>query len=352
MTARPAPAPAPPASTVAIHAQLMLRVLLDERARPSLDGVDWELMERIARHHTVIVRVTDRFMASGTAPRMLVRAAVEERARGHSMLAVLQHIQSNAARHGLAWMAPKALQRFPDVGDDVDVLVFSDSSATDRLLLEGLPVTRQEPSLTARVAANTLYSIATRGDPASSLVFDVRHGRVGSAGQHAAFAKTLDRNARAVIMGGTEFRIPSVEDQLVLQGLEKVTGRRSFHLCDVVQTIEILRTPQLDWDYVVATARSHGGLEGLGCYLSYVDFVNERLLGTALLPAQIRRRFAPGKWGYPSVREKGFYFPAVQVTGRIQGRQLGRSLVRGDWDAALRLTLWPLAAITERVRGS
>ena len=102
----------------------------------------------------------------------------------------------------------------------------------------------------------------------------------------------------------------------------------------------------------MATARSHGGLEGLGCYLSYVDFVNERLLGTALLPAQIRRRFAPGKWGYPSVREKGFYFPALQVTGRIQGRQLGRSLVRGDWDAALRLTLWPLAAITERVRGS
>ncbi|HEV2670988.1 MAG TPA: hypothetical protein VGU74_07845 [Gemmatimonadales bacterium] len=343
---------------VAIHAQLMLRVLLDERARPSLSGVNWELIERVARHHTVLVRVTDRFMRSGAAPRMLVRAAVEERARGHSMLTLLQHIQSNAARHGIAWMAPKAWQRFPDVGDDVDVLVFSDNAATDRLLLDGLPVTRQEPSLTARVAANTLYSIATGGaggggdGPAASLVFDVRHGRVGSAGQHAAFAKTLDRNARAVIVGGTEFRIPSVEDQLVLQGLEKVTGRRSFHLCDVVQTIEILRAPQLDWDYVVATARSHGGLEGLGCYLSYADYVNERLLGSPLLPVPIRRRFASSKWGYPSVRETGFYFPALQVTGRIQGRQLGRSLVRGDWDAALRLTLWPLAAITERMRGS
>jgi hypothetical protein len=330
------------------HAELLLRVLLEDPERASFDGADWDLVVRIARRHTVLVRVTERLRSLGVVPPALVAAADQERSRGGAMLQVLRHMQGNALRHRIGWVAPKALYRFPDVGDDVDILLFSEDRASAERILDGLAITREASNFSRRVAANTVYAVAT---PAGSLAFDLRHGRIGSAGQHAAFARTLGSRVQSVTLDGANLPGLTREDQLVLQGLEKIAGRRSFHLCDVHQTIEILRTPALNWDYVLATARTHGGWEGLGCYLSYVDDIHRRLLGCPLsLPSESLRHAlarAGGGRGQLAIREKGFYFP-VRITGRIRGRQLGRSLLRKDWDAALRLTAWPIAALAER----
>jgi len=225
--------------------------------------------------------------------------------------------------------------------------VFASNAATDRLMLEGLPATGGRPTLVDRVAGSCVYTIAGVGGP--DLALDIHHGRVGSAGQHAAFARTLERNGRPAVLDRTQFSVPSPEDQLVLQGLEKVTGRRSFHLCDMVQTIAILRGPPVDWDYVLATARAHGGWDGLGCYLHYVDEAGTSHAppesGSPLREAALRLQ----GWGHARLREAGFRFPAVRVTSRLHGRQLGRALRAGDWDAVLHLSLWPIAVLGARL---
>lgn len=330
------------------HVELLLRVLLEHPEHGPFHSADWDLVVRIARRHTVLVRVTEQLRALGITPPALMTAADQERMRGSAMLHVLRLMQSNARQHHIGWAAPKALHRFPDVGDDVDILLFTEDRASAERLFDGLAIKREAPSLSRRIAANTVYNVAA---PAAGLVFDLRHGRIGNAGQHAAFARSLASRVQGVTLDGTSLPALSSEDQLVIQGLEKIAGRRSFHLCDVRQTIAILRTPDLNWDYVLATARAHGGWEGLGCYLSYVDDVHRRLLGCALpLPSESLRQAlasAGGRRGHVVIRENGFYFPA-RITGRIQGRQLGRSLIGKDWDAALRLTAWPLVAVAER----
>src|SRR2546430_17418123 len=67
---------------------------------------------------------------------------------------------------------------------------------------------------------------------------------------------TLFRSAAA--LGGLECARPAPEDQLVLQGVEKVVARRAFHLTDVRFTIATIRRggSDLDWEYVIATARA------------------------------------------------------------------------------------------------
>src|SRR2546430_12659778 len=50
---------------------------------------------------------------------------------------------------------------------------------------------------------------------------------------------TLFRSAAA--LGGLECARPAPEDQLVLQGVEKVVARRAFHLTDVLFTIATIR---------------------------------------------------------------------------------------------------------------
>src|SRR5207237_1001973 len=151
------------------------------------------------------------------------------------------------------------------------------------------------------------------------------------------------------VLGGTELCVPAPEDQLVLQGLEKVAGRRSFHLCDMLQTIAILRRPRLDWDRVLATAVAHGGWDGLSCYLHYVDEAHARLVGRELLAVEQRRTLTLHGWGHATLREAGFQFPAVRVTGWLHGRQFGRSLGRAEWNTALRLGLWPFAMMGTRL---
>src|SRR5205807_541665 len=124
---------------------------------------------------------------------LLQRAAAAEweRDRARATLDVLRLVQAACVRHRIAWMAPKVLQRYPDVGDDLDLLVFTSDVAIDRLVLEDVPVTCERPSFANRLSGSTVYTVA--GAMASGLVLDVHHGRVGPAGQPAAFARRLAR---------------------------------------------------------------------------------------------------------------------------------------------------------------
>ena len=343
-------APVHPLTDEERHARFILELLLDDPAvgGPALERPDWPLLARLAQRHAVLVRVADGLAELGVpVPPEFAAAADRERDRGRATLEVLRHVHAAGERHRIAWMAPKVPQRYPDVGDDLDLLVCSAGGEIDGLVLEGIPVTRERASLANRLSGSAVYTVV--GAIAPGLVVDIHHNRVGPAGQHVAFAAALMRNAQRQVLGGTELCVPAPEDQLVLQGLEKVAGRRSFHLCDVLQTIAILRRPRLDWDRVLATARAHGGWDGLSCYLHYVNEAHARLLGRPLLSVEQGRTLTLRGWGHTTLRDTGFRFPAVRVTGRLHGSQLGRSLGQREWDTALRLSLWPFAVVGARL---
>jgi hypothetical protein len=334
------------------HARFVLELLDDPGGQggPALDAPDWPLLARLAQRHAVLIRVADRLADLGVPlPRDFVASAERERERSRATLDVLRHVQANSIRHRVAWMAPKVPQRYPDVGDDLDLLVFTPDLGVDRLLLDGIPVTGERASLANRLSGSTVYTVV--GVIAPGLVIDIHHGRVGPAGQHVAFARALQSGGQRQVLGGggPELCVPAPEDQLVLQGLEKVAGRRSFHLCDVLQTVAILRRARLDWDRVVTTARAHGGWDGLSCYLYYVDEVYARLVGWRLLAPEQRHTLTLRGWGHATLHETGFRFPALRVTGRLHGSQLGRSLGQAQWNTALRLSLWPFAVVGTRL---
>ncbi len=333
-------------------AALVLTLLLGEDPpSDALADVDWNLLADLAEQNAVLVRLADRLADCGIhPPRRLTEAATRERERARIALGVLELIEAAAARHDVPWLLTKARDRFPDVGDDLDLLVGADADRADRWLLDGIAVNRHVPTLAHRLAGSTLYTVT-----GTSLLLDIRHGRLGHAGQHGDYAARLFRNRRLVTLGAVRCAVPAPEDQLVLQGVEKVTARRTFHLCDVLQTIGILRRERIDWDYVVATARSLGVRGALACYLHYVDDIHARLVAgggqTELLepaprqllgpPLRLTRRTAFG----PS----GFRFPALWVTGLVHTGQFIRALVARDWTGAQRLALWPFGALAARL---
>src|SRR5205823_12418813 len=90
------------------------------------------------------------------------------------------------------------------------------------------------------------------------LALDVHHGRLGVVGEHAAYPADLIRRRQSRMLAEEEYFVPAPEDQLILQGMSRIAGRRSFRLADAAATIRIIRGPPLDWGFVVSVAQPMG----------------------------------------------------------------------------------------------
>lgn len=327
------------------HATFALRTLLDDAVPPGAGAaLDWPLLKRLAERNAVLVRLADRLECAGVElPPAFAAARSTARARGEGALEVIAALSAACARHGIAVLFPTALEHYPDVGEDLDLLVPSETS--DALILGALPATRRFGGVRDWLAGATTYRLARSG-----LVVDIRHGGLGIVGEHRSYAATVIANRRVQRIGTTVVSVPAAEDQVVLQGMRRVYARRSFRVSDVVTTVGALRAPGLDWGYVIGTARALGLFPGLSCYLSYVDQLHRVLYGRELIPSPQRNRLTLEGWGPCAFRGGVYRFPAARVGSRLYGHELATLLRTRNWATAARLALFPAALVADQVR--
>lgn len=329
------------------YASWVLRLLLSPDAvADGLGALDWDVLLRVARANRVLVRTAERLAAGAIAvPERFAAAVAGERRRIQATLALMQRVSRACQARHIAFLFPKAFQDYPDFGDDVDLLVLTRSTRVDGGIIEGLSASPVPRDWGERIAGAVTYRVTGCPSP-----LDVQHGRLGIVGEHDAFPQVLIEHARVTVVEGIEFAEPPPEDQLVLQGMQRVAGRLRIALCDVVFTVSTLRRATLDWDYVIATARQHGALPGLGCYLSYVDQVHHDVFGQPLLAAAVSRSLMLRGWGQIEFRKGGYRFPIVRANSRLYWRQFRQRIARGDWTGAARLCLTPVVAGARAVR--
>lgn len=329
------------------HASWVLRLLLSGDvvgdAGTAVDApadLDWDALQELVQANRVLVRTAERLASFGIAvPGRFAAAVTAERARVRSTLELMRHVGRTCELHGIPFLFPKAFQDYPDFGDDVDLLVLPRSTRVDDAIVAGLVTIAVRRDLGERFAGTATYRV--RG---CSSLLDVQHGRLGIVGEHDEFPRLLVQHARPIVVDGIAFAEPPPEDQLILQGLQRVAGRLRIALCDVLFTISTLRHSTLDWDYVVATARRHAALPGLGCYLGYVDQIHRDVFARPLLSGAVHRALTLNGWGRIAFREGGYRFPIVRANGRLYWQQLRHRIATGDWNGAGRLCLIPLVA--------
>lgn len=334
-----------------LHASWVLRLLLGSEAvgaGTALDapaGLDWDALLDLVRANGVLVRTAERLetLAIGV-PDRFAQAVADERLRVRSTLELMRHIGQTCEARGIPYLFPKAFQDYPDFGDDVDLLVLPRSTRVDTAIVAGLATVPVSRDLGERFAGTATYRIRGCASP-----LDVQHGRLGIVGEHGEFPRVLLQHARPIVVDSMAFTEPPAEDQLVLQGLQRVPGRLRIALCDVVFTVATVRRPGgpgggLDWDYIITTARRHGALPGLGCYLDYVDQIHRDVFARPLLPEAVAHALTLSGWGRIAFREGGYRFPLMRANGRLYWRQLRHRIANGDWGGAGRLFLVPLVA--------
>ena len=319
------------------HAALVLRWLLEGKAGDPGFALDWGLLQSLAQSNAVLVQLDDLLARTEMRrPATFVAAADAARVRAAAMLDALVKVRDVCVHHGAAFVFPSIADHFPDAGSDLDLLVLDRSTAIDALLLAATPGTPVATVLWDRLAGATAYDLA-----GSDLVLDVHHGRLGIIGEHTQYPGRVVRRQRMLELGGAQVPVPAPEDRLILQGMNRVYGRRKFRLGDVVATVRLVRAPALDWPDVVTTARAQGTLSGLSCYLAYVDRLYRESYGVDLIPAAVRRDLTLEGWGEPVFESRGYRFPALRVGRRLFWSELGSVLGARDWPAVSRLCLLP-----------
>lgn len=324
-------------------AAVMIALLLGEDLLcETFADVDWNALMEIARDNGVLLRLNDRLAALGANRLPAFLTAVEaERRRVVAVFDLVRRVGDACGAGGIPHVFAKASRHYPDVGQDVDVLVAAEAADVDRVFRDELSAVPAPRAFSSRLSGTTTYTVA--GCPAP---LDVQHGRLGAAGEHDWYAAELVRGRRRMTVGGVQMFAPSPEDSLVLQGLQRVYGRLSIRISDVVSTVQLVRCQALDWDYILRTVTLLGVLPGLRCYLSYVSQIHGEIAGESLLP----RELVGGRWGMLSFYRDGYRFPAIAVNARIYASAVATKIRSREWSSAARICALPAVAVTSAVR--
>lgn len=326
-------------------AQFAMRTLLaapapaDAAERPP----DWGGLLRVARRNVVLLRLAEQLERRGMrAPDFFGEAVRRERRRNAKIFRVVRGVSRACERRGFEFIFAKTFQHYPDAGSDVDLFVASRSTGSDALILEGLLAAPKRRGWRGRLSGAASYRIA-----GCDAVFEIHHGRLGLLGEHGWYVARLIENGGRARVGGAEFLLPSAEDLLVLQGMQRVCGHGHVRLCDVVSTVKLLRREEMDWPYVFETSRQLGTLHGLRSYLAYVDQIQREALGVGVAaPPQAwgGRGARPERFARVQFKDDFYKFPRLRVGAAIYAGKVRAAVRAGDWGGAGRLCLVPLVA--------
>jgi hypothetical protein len=324
-----------------LHAAFALRLLLrDSTPIGSTDHIDWSILLSVALQNNVLVRVARRLEElTVPMPEFFAQAARKHADRARYSLSAARRIAAVCERNGIEFLFLKVLQHYPDAGRDLDLLLFTRSLAVDDPIAREVGAVPLPSTYEDRLAGAKIYRL-----PGSSVLLDIKHGRLGKVGEETEYPATLLKRRRTIVVEGKPFFAPSPEDLLVLTAMHRVYGRSSLRVADVLSAATCVLRDTLDWDYIVGVARKLGLYHGLGCYLGYVEQIHSAFFGVELLPEAVHRLFPLDRWGRVEFRDGAYRVPTVWVGGRLYARKLASQIASGNWMGAGRICLLPLVA--------
>ena len=328
------------------YASIILRLLVNGTIDPTQQQeIIWGDLLQISAQNGVLIRVVDQLETIGLEPRHFFSAAVKEmRARNQRKLALINHISEQCTQSNIEFVFPKALQSYPDMPGDIDLYIAGTSLDIDRVILKGLQTKPLKRTLRNRIEGTANYMVHGCDAP-----LEIHHGRLGLAGEHKTYISRLIQNAVDARAEGQDFLVPSPEDQLVLQALQRVVQRSYLRLSDVVTTIRLLSRHELNWDYVLRTVIDLNIVYGLSCYLSFIEQIYREAFKDYLLPAGF---LVPVTSDMPRIEFNGgfFRFKRLEVGGRELANKFWSAMLTENWAIASRLSLLPVVAVSTMFR--
>lgn len=319
----------------------------DKVSALQLGDVDWNFVLQLAQRNVITIRLFEALQDVGIAvPNRTYRNVVEaERARIRRMMELINRISEVLEREGIEYVFMKSFQHYPDMGEDADLLVLDRSSMVDLVIINSLRASVSKGSLSHKLAGKQGYEIHGYSSP-----LEIHHGRLGHVGEHSLYPKILTRNRQRIRLDGITTFIPSPEDQLIIQVLQRIYSHLCIRLSDVIHAVSLIRREDLKWDYVLAITRRVGIFEGLCCYLSYITQIHKELFGTDAVPPEWREVLVRDCYGKVHFQGRHYSFPVALVLSKVYSKEILALVESWDGEGVARLCLLPPLAILVGLR--
>ena len=267
----------------------------------------------------------------------------DERVRIARTLELIEDIDKALSDEGIGRMFPKAMQHYPDMGHDIDILVADNSRRSDRAVAAAARGMKPAAgSIPNYVAGKTSYEI-----PGFSTSIEIHHARLGMFGEYSDLASEMF--ARGIPAGGgRNFKIPCAEDALILCVIQRMYAHFCVRVSDAVNFILISSSPKTDMRYVFSTAKRYGIIHGLSMFARLAAQLAPKALGAEKHSYNRQGEYAATAG---SLRPgKNHYNVSITAAVILVIEKMFSDLIARRWSSFFRLCFAPLAFLSVVLR--
>ena len=269
---------------------VLLSILVNDRflSQPKEDvfsSIKWESFGKACLANHVAVRIDNRLRQFGIkiGPEF-ERCMKYERLRISATLDALSNMKRYFDRNRVPAVFIKVWNHFPDMGEDIDVLIpagsdqFFDSFSTTFSSKE----IKKDPF--SKFAGKVEFVF-----PDSDQAVEFHVGKLGLFGEFSDFCDPLFSTSAVNVSYPVPLRIPCAEDALLLSVIGRIYHHGFFRITDLLFAAKTLAEDNFNWDRVMTLAGELGIREGVERYIEYCCFTYQNHTGLPLKSLRLPR---------------------------------------------------------------
>ena len=292
----------------------------------------------VADLHHVTVRALQKILAfpiESTVAEKLETALAAERARIARAISVLDSICRELENAGCAAVVIKSLDHWPDLGSDLDLYTSGPEHLIVRIMKKRFAASLLTRSWGDRLAHKWNFRLPCLNEPV-----EVHVGCLGQTGEHLNLARRVSTHAVGRQVDGHAFRVPAIEERLIIVTLQRMYRHFYFRLCDIVDTAKLLQEQEVNFARLKAAAEAGGIWPGVATLLVIVAEYCRTYGKHLTLPDDVVAS-ASYRANMLQIRGDFLRIPIVPQAAGLFARQVLQAAYQRNLRTVSRLTLLP-----------
>jgi hypothetical protein len=252
------------------------------------DSVEVSSFLAFADLHHVLIRAVEALqgstagMINSRLANQCAAALLQEQQRIRQALRVLEAVCNALQSAGCSAIVIKSLDHWPDIGSDLDLYTEGRQEQVVSVMRANFAAQVLPRSWGDRLAHKWNFKL-----PGLAEAIEVHVGCLGQTGEHLSLSRQVASRAVGRTVGGHTFRVPALEERVLITTLQRMYRHFYCRLCDIVDTTKLIQAQELDYGLLRTEAESSGIWPGVAAFLvTVVDYA--RAYGTHIeLPADV-----------------------------------------------------------------
>jgi hypothetical protein len=240
--------------------------------------IKWESFGAACLANHVAVRIDKRLREFGiqTGPEF-ERCIQREKLRISATLDAVSQLNRYFEEKPVPAVFIKIWNHFPDMGDDIDVVIPAGSDQFFDSFCTTFPVKEIKKDPISSFAGKVEFLFRDSGR-----VVEFHGGKLGLFGEFSDFCEPLFSAGAVNATYPVALRIPGAEDALLLSVIGRIYHHGFFRISDLLFAAKTLEDDNFNWDRVMTNAGKLGICEGVERYIEYCRCAFQNHAGLSL----------------------------------------------------------------------